>query len=170
MNFKIIVATDKNNGIGINNILPWNFKSDMKFFRDMTKGNGNNAVVMGKNTFLSIGKKLPDRENLVLSTSLEPTEGIHVFKNINYLIAYCKSKYFDSIWIIGGGEIYRQFLDLNLIHIIHLTEIDSVYNCDTFFPNIFNDFFLSHNIHSVIENDVENDVELTFKKYYKIIK
>ena len=163
MNFKIIVATDKNNGIGVNNTLPWNFKSDMKFFRDMTKGNGNNAVVMGKNTFLNKKKKLPDRENIVLSTSLEPTEGIHVFKNINDLITYCKSKYFDSIWIIGGAEIYRQFLDLNLINIIHVTEIDSIYNCDTFFPNVFDNYYMSQNIHK----NIENNIKLTFKKFYK---
>ena len=70
MNFKIIVAMDKKNGIGLNNALPWKFKKDMHFFREMTKGDGNNAIVMGKNTYLSINNKLPDRDNLVLSTSL----------------------------------------------------------------------------------------------------
>ena len=52
----IIVAYCKNNGIGINNSLPWSIKSDMKKFKDYTTGNGNNAVIMGKNTYNSIGK------------------------------------------------------------------------------------------------------------------
>ena len=71
MNFKIIVAVDKNLGIGLKNSLPWKFKSDMHFFREMTIGDKNNAVVMGKNTYLSIGKNLSNRENIVLSTSLK---------------------------------------------------------------------------------------------------
>lgn len=166
MNFKIIVAVDKNLGIGLYNSLPWNFKSDMHFFREMTIGDKNNAIVMGKNTYLSIGKSLPKRENLVLSTSLDNTiKDIHVFRNIKSLCDYCKTKNFDSIWIIGGAEIYKQFLDLDLIHIIHVTEIDSVYDCDTFFPNVFDNYYMSQNVHE----NIDNDIKLTFKKYYKKI-
>ena len=166
MNFKIIVAVDKNLGIGLKNSLPWKFKSDMHFFREMTIGDKNNAVVMGKNTYLSIGKNLSNRENIVLSTSLNnDIENIKVFHNIDNLCEYCKKKNFDSIWIIGGGEIYKQFLDLDLINIIHVTEIDSVYNCDTFFPDIFDNYYMSQNVH---ENN-ENNIKLTFKKFYKKI-
>ena len=166
MNFKIIVAVDKNLGIGLKNLLPWKFKSDMHFFREMTIGDKNNAVVMGKNTYLSIGKKLPYRENLILSTSMDTSaENINVFRSIDSLIDYCKTKQFDSIWIIGGAEIYKQFLDLDLINIIHITEIDSIYNCDTFFPNVFDNYYMSQNIHE----QFENNVKLTFKKLYKKI-
>ena len=166
MNFKIIVAVDKNLGIGLRNSLPWNFKSDMHFFREMTIGDKNNAIVMGKNTYLSIGKSLPKRENLVLSTSLDDNiENIHVFSDIESLCDYCKTKNFDSIWIIGGAEIYKQFLDLDLINIIHITEIDSMYNCDTFFPNVFDNYYMSQNVHE----NIENNIKLTFKKYYKKI-
>lgn len=166
MNFKIIVAVDKNLGIGLKNLLPWKFKSDMHFFREMTIGDKNNAVVMGKNTYLSIGKKLPYRENLILSRSMDTSgENINIFRSIDSLIDYCKTKQFDSIWIIGGAEIYKQFLDLDLINIIHITEIDSIYNCDTFFPNVFDNYYMSQNIHE----QFENNVKLTFKKLYKKI-
>tara|TARA_Y100000991_G_C21828338_1_gene286974 strand:- start:40 stop:543 length:504 start_codon:yes stop_codon:yes gene_type:complete len=166
MNFKIIVAVDKNLGIGLQNSLPWKFKSDMHFFREMTIGDKNNAIVMGKNTYLSIGKKLPHRENLILSTSMDTnTENINVFRSIDNLCDYCKTKQFDSIWVIGGAEIYKQFLELDLIHIIHVTEIDSSYECDTFFPNIFYNYYMSQNLHE----NVENNTKLTFKKFYKKI-
>ena len=164
MNFKIIVAVDKNLGIGLKNSLPWKFKSDMHFFREMTIGDKNNAIVMGKNTYLSIGKNLPHRENLILSTSMDVnTENINVFRSIRSLCDYCKTKQFDSIWIIGGADIYKQFLDLDLINIIHVTEIDSIYNCDTFFPNVFDNYYMSQNIHE----NIENNIKLTFKKFYK---
>lgn len=167
MNFKIIVAVDKDLGIGLNNTLPWNYKSDMKFFREMTKGHGNNAVVMGKNTYLSIGRELPGRKNIVLSTSLNyVSKNIDIFQNIDDLCEYCKDKNYDSIWIIGGESIYRQFLELELVNVIYITEIDEKYECDTFFPNLLDNFILSKNDF----DKFENNTKLTFKKYYKKIE
>ena len=167
MNFKIIVAVDKNFGIGLNNNLPWNYKSDMKFFREITKGCGNNAVVMGKNTYLSIGRPLPGRKNIILSTSLKDvSKNIDIFQNINDLCEFCKDKNYDSIWIIGGESIYRQFLELKLVNVIYLTEINEIYECDTFFPELFDDFILSKNE----SEKYENNTKLTFKKLYKKIE
>ena len=148
MNFKIIVAMDKKNGIGLNNALPWKFKKDMHFFREMTKGDGNNAIIMGKNTYLSINKKLPDP--------------IYLFKNINELILFCKNKKYDNIWIIGGETIYKQFIELDIISEMYITEIDAIYNCDTFFPTIPAEFQLS----TTISNTTENDISFLFKKYF----
>jgi dihydrofolate reductase len=163
MNFKIIVAMDKNNGIGLHNALPWKFKKDMRFFREMTKGDGNNAIVMGKNTYLSINKNLPERDNLVLSTSLtEIPNHSYLFKNIVDLILLCKNKKYDNVWIIGGETIYKQFIELDIISEMYITEIDAVYNCDTFFPTIPDDFQLS----TTIYNTTENDISLVFKKYF----
>lgn len=166
MNFKIIVAVDKDFGIGLNNSLPWNYKSDMLFFKEMTKGQGNNAVVMGKNTYLSIGRPLPGRKNIILSTSLKDvSKNIDIFQNINDLCEFCKDKNYDSVWIIGGESIYRQFLELKLINVIYLTEIDRKYECDTFFPKLLDDFTLSKNE----SEKIEDNVKLTFKKFYKKI-
>lgn len=163
MNFKIIVAMDKKNGIGLNNALPWKFKKDMYFFREMTKGDGNNAIVMGKNTYLSIHNKLPDRDNLVLSTSLtEIPDHSFLFKDIDDLVVFCKNKKYDSVWIIGGETIYKQFMELHYVSEIYITEIDAIYNCDTFFPIIPVYFKLSINTSTTIENNIS----LVFKKYF----
>ena len=70
MNFKLIVAVDKNNGIGKNNKIPWYFSEDLKYFAKMTKGGGNNAIIMGRKTYESIGNyPLPKRTNIIISSS-----------------------------------------------------------------------------------------------------
>ena len=165
MNFKIIVAVDKDYGIGFENKLPWHFKSDMNFFKNITIGDGKNAVVMGKNTYLSIGRQLPKRDNLILSSSLED-KTLKIFSNIDLLLDYCRLNCYDSIWIIGGESIYKQFLEKKLVNIIHLTEINNSYTCDTFFnKENLDEFTLSKNESSI----TEDDVMLTFKKFYKKI-
>ena len=70
MNFKLIVAMCNNRGIGNKNKLPWSFSSDMKYFSSMTRGNNNNAIIMGRKTFESIGRPLPNRHNIILSNKL----------------------------------------------------------------------------------------------------
>jgi len=130
---KIIVATDENSGIGFENEMPWNNSSDLKYFSKTTKGAGNNAVVMGRNTYLSVGKPLPGRENIVLSTSLKPISGIKVFSRIVELLEYLNKSYLETVWIIGGGEVYKEFLNRNLVTEIYKTCIKGNYTCDTFF-------------------------------------
>ena len=67
MQYKLIVAVCKHNGIGYRDTLPWKIKEDLKHFSKLTKGNGKNAIVMGKNTWNSIGgSPLPKRDNLIL--------------------------------------------------------------------------------------------------------
>jgi len=162
MKFKIIVAMDKKNGIGLNNTLPWKFKKDMQFFKEMTKGDGNNAIVMGKNTFFSINKHLSGRDNLILSTSItEIPNHCYLFKHIEELVLFCKDKKYDNVWIIGGETIYKQFIELQYVSDIYITKIDAIYNCDTFFPTIPDGFQLSTTISSIIENNIS----LVFNKF-----
>jgi dihydrofolate reductase len=137
MNYKLVVAMSLNRGIGLNNKLPWNIKEDLKYFSKLTKGNGNNAIVMGKNTWNSIGSKpLPLRDNLILTSSKNNISGKNYcfFNNINNLLEYCKNKAYETVWIIGGSSIYQQFLNLNLIEECSITVIHKDYHCDTFFP------------------------------------
>ena len=153
MHYNIIVAVCNNNGIGKDNKLPWDkIPQDMQNFSKLTKGRGNNAIIMGKNTYLSIGRPLPCRVNIVLSTSLNEVnevneeKDIRVFKTIEECIKFCNDKNFDEVWVIGGESIYRQFLDLNYIQKIYKTNINRKIECDTFFPYISNKFYLEKTI------------------------
>ena len=117
MAFKLIVAVCKNYGIGINNKLPWSIKEDLKHFSKTTKGNGNNAIVMGRNTWNSFnGHYLKNRDNLILSTSLKidnsDNEILKSFSTIDNLIEFIKKKNYDDVWIIGGETIYKTFIGI----------------------------------------------------------
>lgn len=151
MPFKIIVAIDENNGIGLNNMLPWKNKEDMKRFATLTRGNGKNAVLMGRNTWNSLPTHpLVGRHNLVLSRSsvaysssnyFEHDEGrITFFKDIEYVLEYIRHKHFDDVWIIGGEKLYTEFMsvpELNkLVKEVYVTEIAGDYGCDTFFNKL----------------------------------
>ena len=171
----IIVAYCKNNGIGINNSLPWSIKSDMKKFKDYTTGNGNNAVIMGKNTYNSIGKVLPNRDNLILTKTLvidklNSKNIIKTFNNIDILNDFIKLKKYDEVWIIGGEKIYNDFINSNKINInkIYVTYIDEEYKCDTFFPKLNYDKykFISQELHTTydISNNKQNIYDIIYEK------
>ena len=150
MHYNIIVAVCNKNGIGKDNKLPWDkIPQDMQNFSKLTKGAGNNAIIMGKNTYLSIGRPLPSRVNIILSTSLNEVneeKNIYVLKTIDECIKFCNDKNFDEVWVIGGESIYRQFLDLNYIQKIYKTNINKKIECDTFFPYISDKFYLEKTI------------------------
>lgn len=161
MNFNIIVAHSKNKGIGLNNKLPWKIKSDLQKFYNLTKGDGNNAIIMGKNTWNSLNNKsLKFRDNLILTKTLNFEISMDnnylskSFKDINLLIDFCKNKKYDTVWIIGGEQIYKLFLNnTNIIDNIYITLIDKDYNCNTIFPNINKKIykcieFKSHNLNT----------------------
>lgn len=150
MQFKIIVAVCKNNGIGYKQDLPWKIKEDLRHFSKTTKGNGNNAIVMGKNTWLSIGSKpLPKRDNLILSKSLYTKYCDHntdqgyclegdnkIFDSIDNLKKWCGEKNYEEIWIIGGESIYKQFINDPDTTEICITKIENDFICDTFFIDL----------------------------------
>lgn len=125
MKITIIVAYNLNNVIGLNNKLPWHIPEDLKHFKDNTLGKN---VVMGKNTFFSLSKPLKERNNIVLSTSLDKTKDITIFKSVKDLL---DAKY-DELIIIGGDSIYKQFIDIADELII--TKVSNYNNGDTYFP------------------------------------
>lgn len=137
MSFHIISAIDSDKGIGKNGNLPWKLKSDLIHFSKTTKGNGNNTVIMGRKTWNSIGNKsLPDRINIVLSRTLsnDPDGPDYIFSNISDLINFCKQSNYDEHWIIGGEQVYKSFLELDICQTCVLTILDTSFDCDTFFP------------------------------------
>ena len=131
----IVVATCKNRGIGIKNQLPWRLLTDTCFFKYLTIGNEKNAVIMGKNTYLSLPKPLKHRDNIVLSTKMK-VQKYNVFSTnsmrrvIPYLYKY------DNVYLIGGEKVYNDYINNDQVKGIYHTRIDGEYECDTYFPEI----------------------------------
>ena len=133
-----IVAISRNYAIGKDDKLPWHHSADLKFFKETTTGN---AVVMGSNTWRSIGKPLPNRLNIVLSRSraLELPADVRKLSDVNEVVAL--SKDLDSdIYIIGGAKIFEAFADLIDKWIVTVVP-DEVDDADTFIPENFLDGF-----------------------------
>lgn len=122
----IIVASSENNVIGKDNKLLWDLKDDLKRFKDLTK---NNTVIMGRKTYESIGKPLPNRVNIVLTRSKKEIKGCIVVNSVKE--ALNKSDRNKEIFIIGGTEIYNQFL--NYCNKIYLTLVHSEFEGDAYF-------------------------------------
>ncbi len=135
MNVAIIVAVDRDHGIGKDNDLMWHLPDDMKFFKETTKGH---IVVMGRKNWDSIPSKFrpfSDRENIVLTRNRDfRAEGAIVYHSLQEcLLAYEKEED-RTIFIIGGGEIYKQALELGKVDEMYITRIDATFDADTFFP------------------------------------
>ena len=141
-----IVATDLKNGIGKDNQLLWHLPNDLKQFKKLTL---NQVVIMGRNTFESIGRPLPNRTNVVLSK--HPTAAIKDVKwysDIDLLLKELPMKYPDKqLIVIGGAQIYK--LLYPYIQEIHRTLVHYVFDADTFFPDFERDFeCLKSNFHT----------------------
>lgn len=130
-----IVAAAKNGVIGVNNELPWDIPEDMKFFREKTKGK---ALIMGRKTFESVGHPLPHRLNVVVTRNKNyQAEGAHVVTTLDEAIEYCRGKqsqYGEEIFIIGGGEIFRE--SLNKVDLIYLTRIHKDFPGQITYPSL----------------------------------
>ncbi|MFK4785945.1 dihydrofolate reductase [Fusobacterium sp. MFO224] len=128
----IIVAMDDNFLIGCHGNLPWNIPEDLKLFKSLTE---NNIVVMGRKTFESIGKALPNRINLVISNTLKKKSDVIIFESLEKAIAF-GNNFNKEIFIIGGADIYKEAITKNLAQKICISHIKKKYSGDTFFPRI----------------------------------
>lgn len=135
MILSIIGAIGKNNEIGKSNALLWDLPADMRHFRETTKGH---TVIMGQKTFESIGRPLPNRRNIILTKDTNfNSDGIEIVYSIEELMELLEktSNKDEECFIIGGGQIYRLFLDkADKLYITHVDE--SFPDADTFFPEI----------------------------------
>ena len=131
----IIVAASENNVIGNNNDLIWHLPKDMKFFKDTTKGH---HVIMGRKNLESIPHKfrpLPNRQNIVVTRNKKyVADGCLVVTSIEEGLSIAKKNKEKETFIIGGGQIYKLALELNLVDKIYLTRIHANFEGDTFFP------------------------------------
>ena len=132
-----IVAVSENDVIGVNNDLPWEIPEDMKFFRDKTKGK---AMIMGRKTFESVGHPLPHRLSVVVTRQkdYQPAgSGAIIRPDVQSAIEYCKtqvSKYGEEIFIIGGGEIFKD--TMSIVDVIYLTRIHKNFDGDIKYPHV----------------------------------
>jgi len=130
-----IVAAGKNGVIGSQGELPWEIPEDMKFFKEKTK---NHAIIMGRKTYESVGRPLPHRLNVVVTRQKDyKAEGVYVCSTIDEAIKYCEAqtdKYGEEIFIIGGGEIYKQSMDK--VDLIYLTRIHKEFEGDAKYPDV----------------------------------
>lgn len=123
----IVVAYDRNRGIGYKGGLPWPpIKEDFRHFKQLTMGG---HIIMGKNTWFSLPKKpLPGRENYVISALADKKDiDTHLCRSLEQAIK-------PGAFLIGGGQLYKYALDQNLVERVFASEIDGEYECDTFFP------------------------------------
>jgi len=125
----VIVATDSKHGIGINNTLPWHLPEDLAHFKRTTSGH---PIIMGRKTFDSIGRPLPNRRNIVITRNPEWSHaGVETVSSLQEAAALVADA---DAFIIGGAQIYAESLPLATRLIV--TEIDKSFDCDAFFPAI----------------------------------
>jgi dihydrofolate reductase len=143
----LIVAISQNGVIGVNNSLPWHLPEDLKNFKKITSGK---SVVMGRKTFESIGKPLPNRDNIIVSASsfsnedsscvIKYHQDYSVAKNLGIALDFALAKS-DEVFIIGGATLYKQALEEGYINKIYLTTINHSFQGDTFLDiSLFKDY------------------------------
>ena len=130
----IIAALSKNRQIGLNGKMPWHIPEDLHYFREMTQGH---TIIMGRKTFESIGRPLPNRRNIILTRNKEfSADGVEVIHNIKDALQLCHQ--LSTVFIIGGGEIYNAFM--RYCDRLYLTLINQDFIGDTPFPPYHTDF------------------------------
>lgn len=129
MKINLITAMDNKNGIGIDNALPWNLPSDLKYFKGKTL---NQVVVMGRKTLDSLPGILPMREHWVLSSKKGKNDKVLYFDSIESMMAEARKRKLTEIWIIGGGIIYEQFLSIATD--LWITQVQAESKANRFFP------------------------------------
>ena len=126
----LIAAMTKGGVIGKDGKMPWHIPQDLKIFKELTM---DNVVIMGRKTFESIGKPLPHRENIVISSSVSEIDGCKVFDSVLKAVQYAQT--FDKkIFFIGGAKLYGLVTDI-VTH-MYISWVKADHNGDTFFPHI----------------------------------
>lgn len=146
----VIVALDKNYLIGKDNQIPWNVPEDLTLFKEKTTGN---FIIMGRKTFESIGRPLPNRVNIIISNTMENDfnfqeltfeellNKIVIFHSIEEGISFCKKFSKKDIFIIGGAKIYQEVISKNIFDKLCISHIEGNFKGDIYFPKInFEDY------------------------------
>ena len=162
-----VVALSNNNVIGVDNNLPWNLKTDLAHFKDYTT---NKIIVMGRKTFESIGRPLPNRKNLIVSNTLNEINGAYIYKSTEEAIKNAKemcinNEIYNEIVIIGGGYLFRD--TLKITNKLVLTEVDCDIDGDVFYPKINLEEWNEVSSKKFIK-DSDNDFNFVVKVYERL--
>ena len=163
MSIKLICAVSKNNVIGNKNKLPWNLSEDLKRFRKLTN---DNVIVMGRKTYDSIGRPLPNRENLVLSKNKKlKIDNVKVFSSPKEILDfYHTKKKKNDLFIIGGTFIYELFIDY--CDYLLITYVNKEFEGDAYFPKVnWTEWEL---VSEEIKYDEKENLNYFFRDYKKI--
>ncbi|AHN26798.1 type 3 dihydrofolate reductase [Gilliamella apicola] len=164
MILSVIVAMAHNRVIGLNNQMPWHLPADLAWFKKNTL---NKPVIMGRKTFESIGRPLPNRHNIVISRQIEPTDNkisnVSWVKSIDEAISLAQAQQPDEVFIIGGGNIYQQVLPL--IDRLYLTHIDAELQGDTYFPD-----YLPEQWQVIYQQDHQADEKNSYPYQFQILQ
>ncbi|MBN1053545.1 MULTISPECIES: dihydrofolate reductase [unclassified Clostridium] len=160
----IIVAIAKNNVIGNDNKLIWHISEDLKRFKEITSGK---TIVMGRKTFESLPGVLPNRKHIILTRDKNfkvNSECVEIIYDFDKLLNKYKNSD-DEVFIIGGGEIYKQLLPYS--NKLYLTKINKDFDGDTYFPQInYNDFKIDYE--SDVITDEKSGLEYKFINLSKL--
>lgn len=154
MIISLIVAMDENRVIGCKNKLPWNIPSELKYFRETTKGK---PVIMGRKTHDSIGRPMPERLNIIVTRDKDcKADGCVVVNSREDAIKAAKGS--DEIMVIGGAEIYKLFLPI--ADRLYITKVHGTFRGDTYFPEFDENEWVKAR-EKFVEKDDENRYSYT---------
>ncbi len=164
----LIVAIADNNAIGKDNDLLWHLPNDMKYFKEKTL---NHHIITGRKNYISIPEKyrpLVNRTNIVLTRSTDfNEEGCIIKHSLEEAIAYAKQNNETELFIIGGGQIYKEALEKELVDKMYVTHVKSPFDADTFFPTIDNNIWVKKTVTS-FEADEKHPYSYSFAVYEKM--
>jgi dihydrofolate reductase len=161
-----LVALSNNFVIGVNNDLPWKLKKDLQHFSAYTQ---NKAIVMGRKTYESIGRPLPKRKNIVISSSLNAQEGIEIVSSLDQGIQVASQWNKDNakseeIVLIGGGYVFEESKDM--VNKLVLTRVECEIVGDVFYPQINLDYWKKVSSEA-FEQDDENEYNFKVETFVK---
>tara|TARA_B100001094_G_scaffold331814_1_gene401464 strand:+ start:11253 stop:12617 length:1365 start_codon:yes stop_codon:yes gene_type:complete len=163
----LIVCLDSENGMSKNGDIPWNISEDKKYFKNVTSEKGPNALIMGKNTFETMPRKIfsKNRHAYIISNTLKSEDFneesyIFVYNNINELLSSLNTTEYNKVFCIGGRDLYLQCVKQKMVNEIYITKLNESFDCDKFLNLTLEDFYL-------VEEKKENFGSFCFYKKKK---
>lgn len=163
MKISLVVAIAQNNAIGKDNDLLWHLPADFKHFKETTSGH---FILMGRKTFESFPKSLPNRTHLIITRqkNYNVPDNCFAFASVNDALQFAQHQNQETVYVIGGGEIYKE--TISIANELVITHVNAVFeDADAFFPEITADWkMISEEFH---KSDEKNNYDFTITVYHK---